>query len=139
MRMTWDDLQTVEALVRAGSVVGAARELSLRHSSISRRVDALERSLGAAEFEEVLSLVAEDLEAMSKRLQDALGQDDTMDIRKALHKLAGFAAQFSLDDLARSAKTALSETPAYDAAKVEIVLENLRGAMEAVEKLRGVR
>ena len=45
MHITWDDLQTVEALVRAGSVVGAARELSLRHSSISRRVDVLERSL----------------------------------------------------------------------------------------------
>ncbi len=50
MHISWDDLQTVEALVRTGSVVGAARELSLRHSSISRRVDALERSLGAPLF-----------------------------------------------------------------------------------------
>ena len=45
MHISWDDLQTVEALVRTGSIVGAARELSLRHTSISRRVDALERSL----------------------------------------------------------------------------------------------
>lgn len=50
MHIAWDDLQTVEALVRTGSVVGAARELSLRHSSISRRVDALERALGAPLF-----------------------------------------------------------------------------------------
>ena len=50
MHITWDDLQTVESLVRTGSVVGAARELSLRHSSISRRVDALERALGAPLF-----------------------------------------------------------------------------------------
>jgi len=50
MHIPWDDLQTVEALVRTGSVVGAARELSLRHSSISRRVDALERQLGAPLF-----------------------------------------------------------------------------------------
>ena len=47
MHMTWNDLQTVEALVRHGSVVAAARELDLRHTSISRRIDALEKSLGA--------------------------------------------------------------------------------------------
>lgn len=50
MHIAWDDLQTVEALVRTGSIVGAARELSLRHTSISRRVDALERSLGTPLF-----------------------------------------------------------------------------------------
>ena len=50
MHIAWDDLQTVEALVRTGSVVGAARELSLRHSSISRRIDALERALGVPLF-----------------------------------------------------------------------------------------
>lgn len=50
MHLAWDDLQTVEALVRAGSVVGAARELGLRHTTVSRRVDALERTLGAALF-----------------------------------------------------------------------------------------
>lgn len=50
MHLSWSDLQTVEALVRTGSVVGAARELSLRHTSISRRVAALERALGAPLF-----------------------------------------------------------------------------------------
>ncbi|RKH46668.1 LysR family transcriptional regulator [Corallococcus interemptor] len=37
-------------LALTGSVVGAARELSLRHSSISRRIDALERALGVPLF-----------------------------------------------------------------------------------------
>lgn len=50
MHLAWDDLQTVEALVRLGSVVGAARELGLRHSSVSRRIDALERTLGSPLF-----------------------------------------------------------------------------------------
>lgn len=50
MRMTWDELQTVEALVRTGSVIATARELGLRHSSVSRRIDALERTLGAPLF-----------------------------------------------------------------------------------------
>jgi DNA-binding transcriptional LysR family regulator len=50
MHVTWDDLQTIEALVRTGTVMGAAKELGLRHSSISRRVDALEQRLGAPLF-----------------------------------------------------------------------------------------
>lgn len=50
MHIAWDDLQTVEALVRTGTVVAAARDLALRHTTISRRVDALERSLGAPLF-----------------------------------------------------------------------------------------
>lgn len=50
MHIDWRDLETVEALVRTGSVVGAARALALRHTSVSRRVDALERALGAALF-----------------------------------------------------------------------------------------
>ncbi len=50
MHLSWEDLQTIESLVRTGSVVGAARELGLRHSSISRRVDALERSLAEPLF-----------------------------------------------------------------------------------------
>lgn len=50
MHLAWDDLQTVEALVRTGSVVGAARELGLRHTTVSRRIDALERTLEAALF-----------------------------------------------------------------------------------------
>lgn len=47
MRMSWDDLQTIEALVRTGSLLAAATELSLRHSSVSRRVGAIERALEA--------------------------------------------------------------------------------------------
>lgn len=50
MHLRWDDLQTVEALVRTGTVLAAARELDLRHTSVSRRVDALERLLGAPLF-----------------------------------------------------------------------------------------
>jgi DNA-binding transcriptional LysR family regulator len=50
MHISWDELQTVEALVRSGSVEAAGRELSLRHSSVSRRIAALEGRLGAALF-----------------------------------------------------------------------------------------
>lgn len=50
MHISWEELQTVEALVRTGSVVGAARELLLQHSTVSRRVDGVERRLGAPLF-----------------------------------------------------------------------------------------
>lgn len=48
--MNWDDLQTLEALVRTGSVAAAGRELALRHSTISRRIAALEERLGTVLF-----------------------------------------------------------------------------------------
>lgn len=50
MHMTWDELQTVEALVRLGGVAAAARELSVQHSSVSRRIGALEARLGTPLF-----------------------------------------------------------------------------------------
>lgn len=45
MHIAWEDLQTIEVLVRVGTIAGAGRELGLRHTSVGRRVDALERAL----------------------------------------------------------------------------------------------
>ncbi|WP_426747777.1 LysR family transcriptional regulator [Myxococcus faecalis] len=50
MHISWDEIQTLEALVRTGSIEAAGRELSLRHSSVSRRIAALEARLGTALF-----------------------------------------------------------------------------------------
>lgn len=50
MHIAWDDLQTVEALVRAQGVAAAAKELGVRHTTVSRRVEALECSLGTPLF-----------------------------------------------------------------------------------------
>lgn len=50
MQISWEQLQTLEAIVRTGSVEGAARELGLRHSSVSRRVAAMEERLGTPLF-----------------------------------------------------------------------------------------
>ncbi|WP_309666872.1 LysR family transcriptional regulator [Tabrizicola sp.] len=48
-RMTpdWNDLRPFLALARAGSFSGAARALGTRHSTVIRRVGALEQALGA--------------------------------------------------------------------------------------------
>ncbi|NOJ79057.1 LysR family transcriptional regulator [Myxococcus xanthus] len=50
MHMSWDEIQTIEALVRTGSVEAAGRELLLRHSSVSRRIAGLEARYGVVLF-----------------------------------------------------------------------------------------
>lgn len=48
--MNWDDVRIFLAVARAGQILGAARRLELNHATVSRRVAALERSLGAKLF-----------------------------------------------------------------------------------------
>ena len=49
-RLDWNDLRYFLAAVRAGTLAGAARHLSVKHSTVSRRLTALEEALGAAVF-----------------------------------------------------------------------------------------
>lgn len=46
----WDDLRVFLAVVRAGRVAGAARQLGVEHSTVARRLAGLERAVGAALF-----------------------------------------------------------------------------------------
>jgi len=50
MVMNWDDLRIFLAAARSGSFTGAARELRVDQSTVSRRVAALEDTLGAPLF-----------------------------------------------------------------------------------------
>ena len=50
-RLDWDDLRTVLAIVRSGSLSGAAHALGVGHSTVFRRLEAIERRLGVALFE----------------------------------------------------------------------------------------
>jgi DNA-binding transcriptional LysR family regulator len=47
MDLNWDDLKVLLALARGGSVAGAARELKVDHSTVSRRLAAIEEGFGA--------------------------------------------------------------------------------------------
>jgi len=49
----WEDLRYVLAVVRAGSLTGAARELCVDQSTVTRRVKALEDRLDLALFEQL--------------------------------------------------------------------------------------
>lgn len=46
----WDDLRIFLAVARAGSITGGARRLGVQHSTVSRRLRALEERLGASLF-----------------------------------------------------------------------------------------
>lgn len=48
--MNWDDVRVFLAVARAGQILGAARRLGLNHATVSRRIAALERALGAKLF-----------------------------------------------------------------------------------------
>lgn len=49
--ISWDDLRLVHAIVECGSMVRAAEDLGLNHSTIFRRLNALEKELGVKLFE----------------------------------------------------------------------------------------
>lgn len=54
-RLDWDDLRYVLAVARAGSLSGAARALSVMHSTMLRRIDAVEEKLQVRLFERLRS------------------------------------------------------------------------------------
>jgi DNA-binding transcriptional LysR family regulator len=49
--MEWDDLRIVLAVVREGTLSGAARRLGVTHSTVFRRLGAIEEQIGARLFE----------------------------------------------------------------------------------------
>ena len=48
--MNWDDLRYVLALAKAGSLAKAARALKVDHTTVGRRIEALEGDLGLRLF-----------------------------------------------------------------------------------------
>ena len=48
--LDWNDLRYFLAVCRAGTLAGAARELRVRHSTVGRRIDALEQALAVSLF-----------------------------------------------------------------------------------------
>jgi hypothetical protein len=46
--LDWNDLRYFLAVCRAGTLAGAARDLRVRHSTVGRRLEALEQALGVS-------------------------------------------------------------------------------------------
>ena len=52
---SWDDLRFLLAVARAGTLSGAARSLGVNHTTVSRRIQALEEHVGVRLFERLSS------------------------------------------------------------------------------------
>ena len=88
----WDGLRYFRAVARSGTLSAAARQLRVQHTTVARRVDALERSLGARLFlrnargytlTRVGQTLLESVQAVSMQVEQvarlADGQDVQMD------------------------------------------------------------
>ncbi|RKP59160.1 LysR family transcriptional regulator [Pararobbsia silviterrae] len=74
-RLQWDDVRYFLELARIGSLSGAARSLSVEHSTVARRVEALEQSLDVRLFDRLpkgwsLTAEGEALARQAARLDD---------------------------------------------------------------------
>lgn len=73
----WEDLHYFVAVGRTGSLSGAARELRVNHSTVFRRIRALERSLGVRLFDRlpggyVLTAAGEEMMSAARRVEDEI-------------------------------------------------------------------
>jgi len=90
--MNWDDLRFFLALAREGSVSAAGRALSVKHTTVSRRIAAFEEQLGSRLFDRMpsgyaMTQVAENL------MPHALGMEEL--VNAADREVFGMDAQLS--------------------------------------------
>lgn len=79
--MNWNDLRTFLAIADTGTLAGAARSLRQNHSTVFRRLHALEHDMGVRLFERlpegyVLTEVGERLVTLARQADDAVQQID---------------------------------------------------------------
>ena len=79
--MQWSDLRYFAAVSRTGSLAGAARELGVNHSTVFRRINALEENLGVKIFERlpagyVLTAAGEEMMATALHIEDEINALD---------------------------------------------------------------
>lgn len=112
-KLDWDDLKVFLVSARCQSVSAASRELSISHSTVSRRLSRLEYTLDAALFERnreglvlttfghlVLRRAAEVADGVSNLRSDLSGKGDTSGIIR-FATMEGIASLFLASRLAR--------------------------------------
>ena len=75
--MDWNDVQIFLALIRAGSVRAAGKELAISHATVARRIDAFEKRLGVSLFNRLntgyeLTKAGEDLIEAAENVESEL-------------------------------------------------------------------
>ena len=90
--MKWDDLRFFLALAREGSVSGAGKVLGVKHTTVSRRITALEEKLGSHLFTRTHSGYAK-TQAAENLLPHALAVEDI--VQTADREVFGMDTQLS--------------------------------------------
>ncbi len=82
--MQWDDLRIFLAVAREGSISGAAKRINVQHSTVSRRIKALEEALGSRLIERKasgyeLTQAGEELKLAAAKMEiEALGVEGSL-------------------------------------------------------------
>jgi DNA-binding transcriptional LysR family regulator len=106
--LEWSDLNLILAICRTGSLSGAARTLGVNHSTVFRKINAIEKKTGVRFFERMqdgyamtdagrtAKLYAERIEAEVHALgREVLGQDMRLQGNVRLTAPEGFTIQFA--------------------------------------------
>ncbi len=82
--MNWDDMRLFLAVARTGSISGAAKQLEVQHSTVSRRIRSFEEKLGARLIERKkggyeLTVAGENIKQSALRIErEILGVDEAL-------------------------------------------------------------
>jgi DNA-binding transcriptional LysR family regulator len=108
MELEWNDLTIILAICRAGSLSGAARLLGHNHSTVFRKINAIEAKTGVRFFErlpegyamteagEIALRYAERIEAEVQAMgREVLGQDMRLQGRIRVTAMEGFSIQIA--------------------------------------------
>ncbi|MEQ8955731.1 MAG: LysR family transcriptional regulator [Gammaproteobacteria bacterium] len=114
--MNWNDLKSFLAIAEAGSLNGAARTLRQNHSTVFRRLNALESDLGVRLFERLPQGYV--LTSPGERLVELAREADNA-VQKIQRELAG-------RDLAPTGKVRLTTAPNIAQAVLPEVVAKLR-------------
>lgn len=85
--MNWDDLKFFLAVSRCGTISGAAKQFNVQHSTVSRRIKALEQSLGVSLLKRTnnvyeLTIQGVKIEQAAKRMESEITGVDGMLVGK---------------------------------------------------------
>lgn len=80
-QMQWDDLKIILTIARAGSLAGAARDLGVNHSTVFRRLNTFEDSLGVRLFDRLpsgyaLTVAGEEMRASAEMVEREIDRLD---------------------------------------------------------------
>lgn len=130
MSMPWDDLKLVLAIARTGTLAGAARTLGVNHSTVFRRLNAFEDSLGVRLFDRLadgyaLTLAGEEMRASAERVEHEIERLDRRIAGQDL-SLSGSLVVTTTDTIGRGilGRHLAAFNAAYPGIALDLILDN---------------